>query len=266
LISVLDDFGRTIALSRAPHRIVSLVPSLTETLFALGCGRAVVGVTRYCEAPAAEIARRTKVGGTKNPDCAAIARLRPDLVIVNAEENRREDVARLDELGLRVFVTFPATLDAAVDLLRRLGALTGQPARGQAMAQELASALAEVRARRQARRRVFCPIWKNPWMTVAGGTYVDDVLWTCGGANVCRDRKDPYPVITLDEVATRQPEVILLPDEPYRFSARDLSDLQPLATTPAGRDGRVHLIDGKALSWYGPRAAAGVRTLALLLN
>jgi ABC-type Fe3+-hydroxamate transport system substrate-binding protein len=266
MICVVDDAGRTIALPAAPPRIVSLVPSLTETLFALGCGAAVVGVTRYCEEPAAEIAARVKVGGTKNPDCDAIRGLNPDLVIVNAEENRREDFARLEELGLRVFVTFPATLDEAVDLLRRLGELTGCAPRGHEMADELAATLAEVRASVRTRRRVFCPIWKNPWMTIGGGTYVDDVLWTCGGANVFRDQTTPYPTTTLAEVVVRQPEVALLPSEPYRFSPRDLPDLGALGNTPAGRGNHIHFVDGKALSWYGPRAAAGVRRIAALLG
>ena len=181
MIAVADDAGRRLTLAQPPRRIVSLVPSLTETLFSLGCGDAVVGVTRFCEEPAAEVARRPKVGGTKNPDCAAVARLSPDLVIVNAEENRREDFLRLEEMGLPVFVTFPATLADTVDLLRRLGELTGCGERGRALADDLAAAIREVGAAAAERRRVFCPIWKNPWMTIGGGTYVDDVLWTAGG-------------------------------------------------------------------------------------
>jgi ABC-type Fe3+-hydroxamate transport system substrate-binding protein len=267
MIQVPDDTGRIVSLAQPPRRIVSLVPSLTETLFSLGCGDAVVGVTRFCEEPAAAVAQRPKVGGTKNPDCEAIGRLDPDLVLVNAEENRREDFSRLEQMGLNVFVTFPATLDDTVGLLRRLGQITGCAVRGQALANELAEAVAEVRRRVHVRRRVFCPIWKNPWMTVGGGTYVDDVLWTAGGANIFRDEATPYPRIELADVAARQPEAIVLPDEPYRFSASDLPDLGALLDqTPAWKANRVHFVDGKMLSWYGPRAAAGVRFLASLLG
>jgi len=266
MIRIPDDSGRIVSLEEPPRRIVSLVPSLTETLFSLGCGDAVVGVTRFCEEPAAVLAQRPKIGGTKNPDCEAIARLRPDLVLVNADENRREDFVRLEGMGLNVFVTFPATLDDTVGLLRRLGQLTGCVARGQALADELAEAVAEVRRRVHVRQRVFCPIWKNPWMTVGGGTYVDDVLWTAGGANIFRDAATPYPRIELAQVAARQPEAIVLPDEPYRFSRRDLPDLGALNETPAWKRNRVHFVDGKMLSWYGPRAAAGVRALASLLS
>ncbi|HVN87016.1 MAG TPA: helical backbone metal receptor [Candidatus Binatia bacterium] len=266
MICVDDDAGRRVEIAEAPRRIVSLVPSLTETLFALGCGQRVIGVTRYCTEPADDVALRAKVGGTKNPDCAALCRLEPDLVIVNAEENRREDFRHLETMGLRVFVTFPQTLDAAADLLRRLGVVTGCSERGAALATELRSAIADVRVNVGARCRVFCPIWKNPWMTIAAGTYVDDVLRTAGGDNIFRDRPGPYPTITLDESAAQQPEVVLLPDEPYRFSPRDLGDCAALDDTPAARAGRIHFVDGKALSWYGPRAAAGLRAIAALMH
>jgi ABC-type Fe3+-hydroxamate transport system substrate-binding protein len=265
MICVRDDAGRTVTLAARPRRIVSLVPSLTETLFALGCGEAVVGVTRHCEEPAAQVAEKTQVGGTKNPDCETIRRLEPDVVIVNAEENRRADFARLEELGLRTFVTFPRSLDDAVDLLRRLGQLIGCAERGEELASELAAAIAEVRGKVRHRRRVFCPIWKNPWMTIGARTYVDDVVWTAGGVNIFRDASVPYPTVTLAEAAEREPEVVLLPDEPYRFSPRDLADLEPLRETPAGRHGQVYLVDGKALSWYGSRAAAGVNAVASVL-
>jgi len=266
MIQVRDDLGRVVSLLAAPRRIVSLVPSVTETLFALGCGDAVIGVTRYCEEPAAAIAAIAKVGGTKNPDCAAIAAMAPDVVIVNAEENRREDFQRLESMGLPIFVTFPGSLRATVDLLRRLGELTGCGDRGRELAADLDTTIAEVASAASPRRRVFCPIWKNPWMTVAGGTYVDDVLSAAGGDNVFHDVSDPYPTVTLTEVASRDPEVVLLPSEPYRFSRRDLPDLTVLATTPALRTQHVYFVDGKALTWYGPRSAPGLRTVAELLR
>jgi ABC-type Fe3+-hydroxamate transport system substrate-binding protein len=266
MMRVRDDRHRTLEFAAPPRRVVSLVPSLTETLFALGCGDAVVGVTRFCEEPAAHVARVPKVGGTKNPDCAAIAALVPDLVIVNVEENRREDFERLEAMGLRTFVTAPASLRDTVDLLRRLGEVMGRRQRGDAMADELQAAIAAVPEQVSARPRVFCPIWKNPWMTVAGGTYADDMLATAGGENLFRTAAMPYPTITLDEVARRAPDVILLPSEPYRFSPRDERDLSPLAATPALRCGRVHFVDGKLLSWYGPRAAVGLRTFADLFR
>ena len=267
MITLSDDLERAVALPRPAERIVSLVPSLTETLFALGRGDAVVGVTRYCTEPSDIPARVERVGGTKNPDIARIGALQPDLVLINAEENRREDYAALEQLGLTVFVSFSHRARDVVDLIRKLGALAGVPAAAARMATALSDTLADVERQATGERlRVFCPIWKNPWMSFNQDTYADDMLWLAGGSNVCRDQAARYFTVTLDAVAQAAPEVILLPDEPYVFAPKDLPSLAPLQATPAHRAGRIHYIDGKALSWYGRRTAAALRYLRGILQ
>jgi len=266
VIEIRDDVGRDIVLAHPAHRIVSLVPSLTETVFAFGCGAAVVGVTRYCTEPAGAVERVEKVGGTKNPDLARIRALRPDAVLMNAEENRKEDFEALERAGLPLFVSFPQRARDVVGLLNRLGVLTGATAAAQRIGAALVQTLeARERLHEPSPVRVFCPIWKNPWMSFNGDTYADDMLWTAGGQNVCRDRAERYCTVSLPEVAAAQPDVILLPDEPYVFREKDLADLTPLHDTPAYRAGRIHFIDGKALSWYGPRTAPGLRYLQSLI-
>ena len=262
MIEVVDDAGRAVRLACTAQRVVSLVPSLTETLFALGCARAVVGVTRYCTEPADAVKHVERVGGTKNPDCERIRRLQPDLVVVNAEENRREDFEALQHAGLRVFVSFSQRVSDVVELIRKLGMLTGTVAAAESLADEIVAALrcSAVRST-SARPRVFCPIWKNPWMSFNRETYADDMLRLAGGDNVCRGRTDRYCTVELGDIATSDPEVILLPDEPYVFAPRDLGSLAPLSTTSAHRHNRVHFIDGKALSWYGPRTARALHYL-----
>jgi ABC-type hemin transport system substrate-binding protein len=251
-----------------PRRVVSLVPSLTEMLFALEAGDLVVGITRYCTEPPAAVADLPKVGGTKNPDLTAIQGLGPDLVLMNAEENRREDFEALRAAGLPVLVTEPKTVAAGVALMARLGALTGHAARGRALAATAAAAVDAVTAARARARpvRYFCPIWRRPWMTFNDDTYAHDLLHLAGGVNVAGERAERYPVVTLEEIAARAPEVVLLPDEPYAFSRRDLPHLAPLAGTPALSRGRVHFVDGKALTWYGPRIGAGLAAFAALLR
>lgn len=264
---VVDDLGRPLVLAAPPARIVSLVPSLTETLFAIGAGPRVVAVTRYCEEPAREVAALPKVGGTKNPDVAAIAALAPDLVVVNAEENRREDFEALSALGLACFVTEPKTILDGIRTIARLGELTGCDA-GRTLAAEqerrVRATLATITGRRPV--RYFCPIWRKPWMTFNADTYAHDVLRAAGGANVCADDPTRYPTVTLAAVAEAAPEVVLLPDEPYRFTEKDRAALAPLADTPALRAGRVHFVDGKALAWYGPRIADAVATFAAIFS
>lgn len=264
-MQIVDDLGRTVELVAPPRRIVSLVPSLTETLFALGAGAEVVGVTRYCEEPASEVATLPKVGGTKNPALPAILDLTPDLVIMNAEENRREDFEALSTAGLRVFVTEPKTIADGIRVIARLGELTGREA-GAVLAAEqgrrVRAILAQVGTRPTI--RYFCPIWRKPWMTFNADTYAHDMLRAAGGLNVCATDPMRYPTVTLETVADTAPEVVLLPDEPYHFTEKDREALAPLATTSALREGRVHFVDGKALSWYGPRIADGLARFAAI--
>lgn len=287
----IDTLGRAIQIPHTPQRLVSLVPSMTEVLFSFGCGQQVVGITDYCMEPAAAVAAKTKIGGTKNPDIAAILALRPELVFAVAEENRRQDVEQLAAAGVAVYVFAPRTVRDGIDLLWRVADLVdcrsevaGQI---QAIEQDYAETVALV-ARHQ-RVRVFCPIWKDPYMTINEDTYVHDVLQVCGGENIFahRQRRFPlaadlgqrpeamsersterdrrYPRVTLEEMATLRPEVVLLPDEPYAFSAADMADFTPFPEVPAVRDGRIFLIDGKMVSWYGPRIGRSLRTLRTLL-
>lgn len=266
MIEVVDDAGRAGVLNTAACRIVSLVPSLTETLFALGCGAALVGVTRYCTEPAGAVDRVERVGGTKNPDLARIRILQPDLVLINEEENRREDFEALESAGLTLFVSFPHRVRDVVGLIDRLGRLTGSHAAAQQMAAELTQTLRELEsAPPSPRRRVFCPIWKNPWMSFNRDTYADDLLRLAGGDNICGARQERYCTVSLEQIAAADPEVVLLPDEPYVFAVKDLPSLAPLSGTRAYQSGRIHFIDGKALSWYGPRTAAALPYLRRML-
>jgi ABC-type Fe3+-hydroxamate transport system substrate-binding protein len=113
---------------------------------------------------------------------------------------------------------------------------------------------------------VFYPIWRGPYMTINRDTYIHDMLLTCGARNVFADAPERYPAVTLEEVATRRPEVILLPDEPFRFRRAHLADFEALRDVPAVRDGRIHLVDGKPFSWHGPRIAEALRTLPGLIE
>src|SRR5215212_7174735 len=162
----LDEVSRTVSLPTAPRRIVCLVPSITETLFALGLGGQIVGVTEYCTHPPDEIARVMKVGGTKDPHIENIVQLAPDLVIVNDEENRREDFSALTERGLSVYVTAPRTVADGVAMIGRLGPVLGCQTASEQMASRLRTLYERVAAEASAfpRLRVFCPIWRKPWM------------------------------------------------------------------------------------------------------
>ena len=243
-------------------RIVSLVPSTTELLCALGLADALVGVTVYCVEPRDVVRTKTRVGGEKDPDLETIRALAPDLVVANIEENRREDVEALRAAGLEVLVTYPRSVAESLAMIAELGAATGALTAARRLLDELEPLHAQVRARLAGRRATPCfyPIWREPWMSVGQDTYIHDLLVTCGGANVFGERFR-YPTVTLDEVAARAPEVMLLPDEPFRFRRAHLRDFDAYPAMPAVRDRRVQLVDGKRFSWHGPRLAEALRTV-----
>ena len=244
-------------------RIVSLIPSTTELLCRLGLADALVGITAYCREPAEVLRGKTRIGGEKNPDLERIRALAPDLVIANVEENVRAHVETLRDWGIAVHVTYPRTVAGAIAMIRELGQVTGTAARATALADELEMLLERTRVITAARApaRVFYAIWREPYMTIGADTYIHDVLTVCGAANVFADAPARYPTVTLADVATRRPEVILLPDEPFRFRRVHLADFTPYRDVPAVRDGRIHLVDGKPFSWHGARLGDALRTL-----
>jgi ABC-type Fe3+-hydroxamate transport system substrate-binding protein len=236
-----------------PQRIVSLVPSLSELVWWLGAGDRLVGRTRFCVQPPELASIAVDVGGTKDPDTRAILALAPDLVLANREENRREDVDALRAYGLRVLVTDPASVKAAMQMTLQLGVVLGCEDRARELYSEVASVVA---AAPEPAVRVFVPIWRTPLMAMGGDCYGSDVLRLAGGINVLGDR-ERYPEVTMDEVRAASPDLVLLPDEPYRFREEHAADYAGLA--PA------HVIDGQLLWWYGPRMGTSTLTLRQLL-
>ena len=267
-MTFVDASGVRVTLAAPPRRIVSLIPSITETLFTLGLGEAVVGCTAYCTEPREGVATKTRIGGEKNPKLDLIRDLRPDLVVANVEENVREHIDTLRGWGIPVYVTYPRTVGDGIRLIRELGVIAGAAARGAEIAAGLETQLLEARARGagRGRVRVFCPIWRKPYMTINRDTYIHDVLATCGGDNVFAELPRRYPEVALADVALARPDVILLPDEPFHFRRAHLADFAEHPEIPALRDGRVHLVDGKLLSWYGPRIAHALAELPSILQ
>lgn len=268
MTAVRDATGRELVLRHPPRRVVSLVPSLTETVFALGRGDVLVGVTRYCIEPKGSVERLERVGGTKNPDLDRIRALQPDLVLLNAEENRQDDFAALQADGVTLFVSFPKRVRDVIELIRALSVLIDAREAAEKIAAQLDETLAEIGARPfvTQRPRVFCPIWKNPWMGFSSDTYAGDMLAVAGATNVLSERAERYCEVTLEEIAAAAPQVVLLPDEPYVFKQKDLPGLTALSGTPAWQNSQVRFIDGKALSWFGSRTASGLRYLAQILR
>lgn len=243
-----------------PRRIVSLVPSLTEALFALGAGDRCVGATRFCVCP--DAARRVpRVGGTKTPAVDAVRALQADLVLVSVDENRRPDAEALQAAGLPLFVTQPRSLPEIEDVIRRLGAALGLAEAGDVLADAMAARRAAVEARvaGNPRPRVLTLIWRRPWMTAGPRTFMADLVARAGGEPVTGGSDADWPVLDDAVIDALAPDVVLLPDEPYRFRDVDAAEWR-------ARGARADLCDGQLLTWAGPRIVDGLDLVAELLH
>ena len=280
-----------------PKRVVSLVPSISESIIELGIGDRLVGITDYCPDPSGESDLIVKVGGTRSPNVEAIADLKPELVLANQEENSLEIVEELEKLGIPVWVTFPKNVDDAIQILWVI-------ARVFQIEKTAAPRLTHLERMLDWTRRasfmapsikVFCPIWQGEneqaglwWMTINQETYVDRVISISGGENIFKmrersypleadlglaqaektgDRDTRYPRVIVDEVKALSPEVVLLPSEPYSFGEEGKEQvLNSLEGTPAVQEGKVFLIDGRLLTWHGTRLAHALTEVPTYLN
>ncbi|QKW14915.1 helical backbone metal receptor [Verrucosispora sp. NA02020] len=233
-------------------RVVSLVPSLTEAV-AVTLPGLLVGATDWCTAPADLDVPR--VGGSKYPDLDRVRALRPDLVLLNVEENRREDAEALSAAGVPVRVTYPRTVDAALtelaDLLRDLGA-SGEPEWLTAARRAWADLPTP-----SVRHRAVVPVWRRPWVVLGADTFAGDVLRRLGVTNLYAGHPERYPRPSLDELRATGPDLVVLPDEPYRFTADDGPEAFP--GVPCA------LLSGRHLTWYGPSLAEAPSVLAAQL-
>jgi ABC-type Fe3+-hydroxamate transport system substrate-binding protein len=264
---VVDDLGTPIALGDQPRRLVSLVPSLSETLWWWHLADRIVGVTDWCVAPPAAYTEATRVRGTKNPDVATIVELAPDLVVANEEENRELDIRRLRDAGVPVYVTRVRTVEGAAGSLARLGVAVGAERAGAGLAQAIFRALDQLPAGRRP-LATFCPVWRDGtpagvapedevWWATGRGTFAGDLLARTGFEVLPADPDGRYPRQRLGEVAGWDPDVVLLPDEPYDFGPADRAPFDPWRA-------RTRLVDGTALTWWGPRTPHALGDLARL--
>lgn len=249
----VDDEGRPVPVRGPVRRVVSLVPSLTEAVAATAPGL-LVGATDWCTHPAdLDVAR---IGGTKNPDIDGIVALRPDLVVANAEENRAPDLDALRRAGVAVHVTDIRTLDTAFSSLRRMLAACGLAAPAWLTDAEAAWAAVPRPAPldRAHRRRAVVPIWRRPWMAVGRDTFTGAVLAALGVDNALAHDPERYPRV--DPAALPPHDLVVLPDEPYAFTAGD---------GPEAFAAPCVLVSGRLLTWYGPSLGEAARVLPAAL-
>jgi ABC-type Fe3+-hydroxamate transport system substrate-binding protein len=246
-------------------KIVSLCPSLTELVFDLGAGESLLGRTKFCVHPAGMVDGVEKVGGTKNPKIERILELAPDIVLMNDEENRREDAIALEAAGVRVHHSMPRTAVETATMVRSIGVALGRSRQAESIAADIERRADRVRrdAVRYPPVRYACLIWRDPIMTVSDDTFIAGLLSLAGGQNVFGKRNDRYPTISATELHDVDPLIVLLPNEPFPFQDKHVEELSALTRLPKER---FMLSDGELLSWHGSRTPRGIDYAESLLR
>ena len=249
------------AISQPARRIVSLVPSVTATLHSLGLSEEVVGITKFCVHPAGWLRQKEVVGGTKNLHPDRIARLQPDLIIANREENVAEQVLALAE-HYPVWLTDVATLEQSNQMIQELGVLTGTQYRASLMAPQIEAAFAALSAQTNRGR---CPsvlyfIWRKPWMVAGGDTFISDIITRAGFSNLMA-AATRYPELSARQLQQLTPDLVWLSSEPYPFAQQHIAEIQQLLP-----HAHFVLVNGEFFSWYGSQMLDAAPYLAQLCS
>ena len=236
----------TADMEHPPQRIVSLVPSLTELLFYLCLDKETVGITKFCVHPEEWFRTKTRIGGTKNVNIEKLASLLPDLVLCNKEENTAEDVNAIAE-KFPVYLTDIKTFDDALQMIIAIGDLTGKNSAAKKLVADIQTAFAGIENLQGEKLRTAYLIWKDPYMTIGGDTFISSMMEKAGLENIYKDQTR-YPQLTTRELATRHPQLVLLSSEPFPFKEKHITELQ--GSLPGTK---ILLADGEMFSWYGSR-------------
>ncbi len=243
--SVTDMMGREIIVPFAPQRIISLVPSQTELLYDLGLGDRVCGITKFCVHPQEWFRSKTRVGGTKKVNFEQVAKLQPDLIIANKEENTKEDIEQLAQ-KYPVWVSDIKSISDALTMIQQIGALVNEEHKAKALVQQITEGFAKIKKASHPVRVAYF-IWRDPWMCAGGDTFISNMIETMGWENVLKNQPR-YPSIALEDLIPLQPQLILLSSEPYPFKEKHIAEIKNVLPTA-----EIKLVDGEMFSWYGSR-------------
>jgi len=262
-VSRSDDVGHTVVLQHAPQRIISLAPSITETLFALGLDSSIIGVTDYCDyPPSAKL--KPKVGGIMNPNVERIIALRPDLVLMSGSGNMKSDYDKLCSSGIIVFVSYPHTIEDIFKSISDAGVLTSATPKADSLLQYLRMRKQELvsEAAAQPKRTVLMLLSLNPIVAIGPGTFLDEMITLAHGENIAHTATTAYPLLSREEILRRQPDVIIATNDIVRSSGDILSMYPEWKTLSAIRNRRIGIIDASIVSRPGPRIIDGLEAVA----
>ena len=254
-----DQIGHKFELNSFPKRIISIVPSQTELLYDLGLEDNVVGITKFCIHPKEWFRNKNRVGGTKNLNLDEIAALKPDLIIANKEENTKEQVEELQRI-YPVYTSDISNLEESFAMIIGVGILTDTQENARAIINHIQTAFKKLAKYNFKTKTALYLIWKNPYMSVNQGRFINDMMTRCGYINVIKSDEN-YPEISDAEIKKLNPEFILLSSEPYPFNEKHIKELQILSPKS-----KVILVDGEYFSWYGTRLLGSPNYFISLVN
>jgi iron complex transport system substrate-binding protein len=262
-----DDFGHIVQLKQTPCRIVSLAPSITETLFALSLDSSIVGVTDYCDVPS--IAKlKPKVGGMLNPNIERIIELKPDLVLMSASGNMQTDYQKLTSLGIPVFVSNPRTIDGVLKSIRDIGELTQQKATAETLAAKLRNRRSKIieELRTKPSQKVLLLLSLNPLIAAGKGTFLDELITAARGENIARGAGISYPVLSREEIFRSKPDVIIATSDIVKARDAIAAAYPEWRELPAIQNKRIAIVDASLVSRPGPRIVEGLEVVARMIH
>ena len=260
--SFTDDVGHTVALQQVPRRIVSLAPSLTEILFLIGVDSSVVGVTDYCDYPAAAKSK-AKIGGMLNPNIERILALQPDLVLMSGSGNMRSDFEKLTSAGIAVYVSYPRSIDAVFKSIVDIGDLNGKRRRADSLVAQLQIRRDSLVRQAYTRKKetVLMILSLNPLVAIGPKTFLSELVTTANGQNIVHDSSTAYPVLSREEILRRQPGVIIATNDIVRSIDDILAPYPEWKSLSAIRNKRVAIVDASIVSRPGPRIIDGLEAI-----
>jgi len=245
MIITIDQINLEIHFDSYPKRIISIVPSQTELLYDLGLEEEIIGITKFCIHPNKWYRSKKRIGGTKDLHIEEIKSLQPDLVIANKEENTAEQVEAIRKF-CPVWTSDISNLEEALAMIREIGRITNKAEKGYQLADKIADTFKSIPVMRNPLPAVYL-IWKDPYMTIGGDTFIHHMMQHCGLKNVFEIEKR-YPVINLEDLIEKSPQIILLSSEPYPFKEKHINEL-----TRQFPNTKIILVNGEMFSWYGSR-------------
>ena len=250
---IIDDLKRSVDITSKPERVISLIPSITETLISFGLEKEIIAVTNFCNLPPEVTETKEKIGGPKHLNIDKIISLKPDLVIANAEENEKEEIEILEKNNIKIFVTFPKNVDDAINMMKKLSLITWTKEKADIIINKIEKEYYELKNKKKNEHpfKVLNLIWKNPFMSVSGDTFIGDMLKIIKGKNIFEKSEKRYFNVHIEEIIKEDPEVIILPSEPYKFSKEDTLEIKSYQEISAVKNDRIFLLDGEIFSWYG---------------